>query len=281
MRPELILAHHFGAVRHSYTARDAILYALGVGLGRDPLDEGDLLFLDETRLAVLPTYAVTLASPGMWLRKPEYGIDFGRLVHLAQAAEFHTALPPSGEIVGLAKIVALSDRGEGRGAVLDLERRITGADGVAYCTLRQTLLLRGDGGFGGPRAEARRQPLPDRAPDLVAEVTTSPRAALIYRLSGDWNPLHLDPGFARGAGFERPILQGLASYAAAGVAVSRALGRSPADLAALSCRFSGVVYPGETLALDIWRKADGAVFRAAAGGRPARAAGRIAFGARP
>ncbi len=281
MRPDLILAHDFGAVRQSYTLRDAILYALGVGLGRDPLDGSDLPFLDETRLAVLPTFAVTLSSPGMWMRRPEYGIDFRRLVHLAQAARFHSALPTAGEVVGSAEVVSLSDRGEGRGAVLEVERRIAGAGGAAYCTLRQTLLLRGNGGFGGPPAETRRPPAPDRAPDLVTEAQTSPRAALIYRLSGDWNPLHIDPGFARAAGFERPILQGLASYAAAGVAVARALGRSPTEVAALSCRFAGVVYPGETLAFDIWREDDGAVFRATVSGRPALEDGRVAFGDQP
>ncbi|MFD2136811.1 MaoC/PaaZ C-terminal domain-containing protein [Novosphingobium resinovorum] len=119
-------------------------------------------------------------------------------------------------MTGTASVVSLTDRGEGRGAVLVLEREISNADTDAvHCRLRQTLLLRGDGGFGGPEAPREAKFEPVGAPDAVGHYAISPRAALIYRLSGDWNPLHLDPGFAAKAGFPRPILHGLASYAVA------------------------------------------------------------------
>ena len=132
----------------------------------------------------------------------------------------------------------------GKGAVVVVEREVTfGSDGRPLCTLRQTLLLRGDGGFGGQPPPPRASVIPDRDPDVVASFAVDPRAALIYRLSGDWNPLHADPEAAKRAGFERPILHGLASYAIAGVAVARALGRSPAELASLGCRFTGIVLP--------------------------------------
>ncbi|MFC3787107.1 acyl dehydratase [Sphingopyxis italica] len=277
-RPDRILAHDFGEARQSYTARDAILYALGVGLGGDPLDEGDLAFLDETRLSVLPTFAVTLCSPGMWIRDAAFGVDFRRLVHSAQSAEFHALLPASAEVVGTARVVGLADRGEGRGAVLELERQIAdAADGGLYCTLRQTLLLRGNGGFGGSPPPPTTSVIPDTAPDAEASARLSPRAALIYRLSGDWNPLHIDPAFAKSAGFERPIMHGLGSYAVAGAAVSRALDRNPADMSALSCRFSGIVLPGDTLTFSIWLDADGAAFRAHVEGRLVLDEGRIAW----
>lgn len=253
IQPNAIFAYDFGTPEQDYAARDAILYALGLGLGTDPTDAGDLQFLDERDLAVLPTFAVTLCTPGMWIRDPALGVDFGKLVHSAQWAEFPNSMPASASVKGTAKVISLTDRGEGRGAVLVLERTITDAcDGRLYCCLRQTLLLRGDGGFGGDPAPREERFAPDREPDSTVAIATSPRAALIYRLSGDWNPLHLDPGVAAAAGFPRPILHGLASYGLAGVAVSRAMARDPASLAALSCRFSGVVLPGDEIAFHVW-----------------------------
>ncbi len=248
-----ILGHAFADTEQAYGARDAILYALGVGLGNDPSDAGDLRFLDERDLAVLPSFAVTLCTLGMWIRAPELGVDFPRLMHTAQTADFFAPLPAGGRVRGAARVASLRDRGAGRGAVLVVERSISDAEsGDLYCRLQQTLLLRGDGGFGG-EAEPREPGLdPEREPDLTAEFATSRRAALIYRLSGDWNPLHLDPAMAAAAGFSRPILHGLASYGIAGVAVSRALGHDPAAVTRLACRFSGVVVPGDVLVFQIW-----------------------------
>lgn len=254
IQPDAIFAYDFGAPRATYVARDAILYALGLGLGADPLDAADLRFLDERALAVLPSFAVTLCTPGMWIRDPALGVDFGKLVHAAQWAEFPNALPAGADVVGTAKVISLTDRGEGRGAVLVLERTIAdAASGALYCRLHQTLLLRGDGGFGGPADPRSSWTQPERAPDVVAEFATSPRAALIYRLCGDWNPLHLDPAIAAKAGFPRPILQGLASYGIAGAAISRALGRDAAQTNELSCRFAGIVLPGDTLRFSVWQ----------------------------
>ncbi len=268
IRPDLLLAHDFGEVRQSYDERDAILYALGLGLGADPTAVDDLAFLDETRLQVLPSFAVTLASPGMWMRDPRFGVAFNQLVHAAQDVTFGDKLPSAATIVGTARVAALGDRGAGRGAELVVEREVRGAaDGRLHATIRQTLQLRGDGGFGGDAPVRAPLLIPDRSPDVVVDVQVSPRAALIYRLSGDRNPLHIDPDFARSAGFERPILHGLASYGIAGVAVARALGRTPDAVTRLACRFSDVVYPGDTLSFAIWQERAGARFVAHAGDR--------------
>ena len=277
IQPERLLNHRFTDIPHRYERRDAILYALGLGLGHDPCNRGDLRYLFETDLAVLPTFAVTLASPGMWIAAPEFGVDFAKLVHAEQAARFHAPLPPAAEVVGRAKVIALYDRGPGRGAVLVLERSIHSQTGALYCTLQQTLLLRGDGGFGGPPASSAPSIIPDRPPDLNTRAVIDPRAALIYRLSGDRNPLHCDPDFARGAGFDRPILHGLASYALAGITVARACGFSPTRITALQSRFSGVVFPGDVLDFKIWKGEGKAVFQAFVGDRKVLDQGLVSF----
>ncbi len=279
INPAAIQAYDFGQPEQTYVPRDAILYALGVGLGADPLDVGELAFLDERALSVLPTFAVTLCSPGMWIRDPALGVDFGKLVHSAQSAQFPNPLPPQAHVRGEAEVISLTDRGEGKGAVLVLERRIIDADsGQLYCRLHQTLLLRGDGGFGGPAAPRADAAMPEGEPELVTHFATSPRAALIYRLSGDWNPLHFDPAVAAKAGFSRPILHGLASYGIAGAAISQAAGKDPATLASLACRFSGIVLPGEELEFRVWRSADNAArFTAHIGERKVLDEGEIAW----
>lgn len=274
-----ILDHRFPDIRQSYTERDAILYALGLGLGSDPMDERDLDYLLETRLKVLPTMATTLASPGLWLRDPIFGADWVRLVHAAQTTLFHKPLPPRGEVIGRSKVVSLSDRGEGRGAVLIAERIIAdAATGEHYASLRQTLILRGDGGYGGqpPKEEETSSP-PQRAADQRVSIRTSPRAALIYRLSGDLNPIHSDPAVAKAAGFKRPILHGLASYGTAGVAICRTCAVAPNELAELSVRFSGIVVPGDMLDLHLWREPAGVLFEVRVGDRTVLSRGRAIF----
>jgi len=279
--PERLLSHEFGDISQSYVERDAILYALGVGLGTDPTNDNDLQYLLEDRLKVLPTMAVTLASPGMWVREPSLGIDWVRLVHSAQAADFFAPLPPKADIVGSARVTSLHDRGARRGAVVVVERIIRDARdaNLIYCALRQTLLLRGDGGFGGeaPPEDNSGEP-PSRDPDFRIAIATSPRAALIYRLSGDWNPLHADPAVARLAGFERPILHGLASYGMAGLAICRAVGVDLAQLRSLALRFAHVVFPGDVLDFSIWRDDADVTFEARVSDKIVLSKGRASIG---
>jgi acyl dehydratase len=215
----------------------------------------------------------------MWIKAPQFEADHAKLLHYEQSAQFLAPLPPEAEIASRARVVSVTDRGAGRGAIVVVEREIRDATSATrYCSLEQTLLLRADGGFGGPATPQTPSVLPGRDPDAQASFATDPRAALIYRLSGDWNPLHADPEAARRGGFDQPILHGLASYAIAGVAVARACGLAPEKVTALRARFTGVVFPGDTLAFRIWREPGRAFFQGFVGDRKTLDQGFVAFG---
>lgn len=268
--PDRLRNWDFGEQRQSYASRDAILYALGVGLPLVPGESGDLNFLVEDRLRVLPSFAVTLATPGMWPKIPELGIDWVKVLHMAHAARFETPLPARAEVVSRARITELYDRGADKGSVCILQRQVRDAkDGTVYCTIDQAVAMRGNGGFGGdllPKVE-RPEP-PPRAPDHVEHVQTSPRAALIYRLSGDYNPLHADYEVARKAGYRQPILHGLASYGTVCAVVLRTFcDGDPARLKSLNLRFSGVVMPGDALDFSCWKDGGRILFEAKVGDR--------------
>ncbi|HEY0201154.1 MAG TPA: MaoC/PaaZ C-terminal domain-containing protein [Burkholderiaceae bacterium] len=255
----------FAPVAQHYTERDTMLYALSLGLGNDPIDAGALPFVYEGLpggLRALPTQAVVLGYPGFWAREPDTGIDWVKLLHGEQRVRWHQALPASGDVVGHNRITHLTDKGEGKGAIMITERRLESAIGELLATVQQVTFLRGDGGYsqqgGGQPSDAPLPPLAptpeDRAPDFTDTQTIRPEAALLYRLMGDTNPLHADPAVATKAGFERPILHGLASYGLVAHAVLRQCGGGdPARLKALDIRFAAPVYPGETLVTEIWR----------------------------
>ncbi|WP_322048888.1 MaoC/PaaZ C-terminal domain-containing protein [Paraburkholderia sp. J67] len=259
----------FGDVEQTYTARDAMFYSLAVGYGADPVDTDDLAFVYEKTLRVPPTFAVVLGFPGFWARDPASGIDWVRLLHGEQGIEIHQPLPREATVIGRSRITRVVDKGEGKGALLEIERTIRDkATGDLYATLRQITFCRGDGGFsarGGMSDPAPPAPpaVPERAPDHICESPTRPETALLYRLCGDDNPLHADPQVARAAGFERPILHGLATWAVAAHAVLRTVCASdPGRLARFHARFTAPVYPGETLRTEIWRDGHAVNFRA-------------------
>jgi acyl dehydratase len=264
--PEKLMALELPVVRQSYDWRDCIIYSLGLGMGLDPLDEGQLKYVDETKLVAAPTMANVLGYPGFWMRDMDSGIDWVRVVHGEQALTVHKALPTKGTVVGRSRIVDLVDKGEGKGAVVLVERAIEDeATGDLLATIVQTVFCRGDGGFGGKRESARKSsPLPERAPDRSTNLATHAQLALIYRLSGDYNPLHSDPATARKAGFDRPILHGLATFGIAGAGlIEMCCGGDPARFTSLDARFSAPVFPGEEIVLDIWDlEAGAAAFRA-------------------
>ncbi|WP_417722615.1 MaoC/PaaZ C-terminal domain-containing protein [Salipiger sp.] len=264
-----LLARDFPVQRIELTPERCILYALGIGLGRDATDPAALRYLYEDGLAVFPTMSAIIGFPGFWAREPDTGIDWKKLVHGEQSMTMHAPLPVGGIVRAENRISALYDKGEGRGAILIQERRLyDDATDTPLATLEQLTLLRGDGGFsnGDPARAGRPVPapgVPERAPDRTCRLTSRGDAALIYRLSGDLNPLHADPAVAAAAGFDRPILHGMATLAMACDAVARTCLDGDADrIASLRLRFSAPFHPGETLRTEIWNEGGGHAFRA-------------------
>src|ERR1700689_5100094 len=237
----------------SWTSTDSLLYAIGGGAGLgDPLRE--LEFSTENsegiEQKVLPTYGVLLAQAGA---ARSLG-DFNRamLVHAEQYVELHQPLPVAGTLRATATVTGIYDKGSG--ALVESESvAVDAATGEPMITTRSSTFIRGEGGFGGDRGTAEPWQLPDRAPDHKVVEQTRPEQALLYRLSGDRNPLHVDPKFAARGGFSRPILHGLCTYGVTGrVLLHELCGSDPARFLAMSGRFSRPVYPGETLVVSIW-----------------------------
>jgi acyl dehydratase len=246
----------FPESRQVYNERDVILYALGVGIGDRPADPTQLRFTYEKDLCTLPTMAVVLAHPGFWAGNRELGIDWVRMLHGEQGLTLYRTIPVRGEVVGRSRIKDVLDRGESKGAILYYERDVVDAhSGELIATSRQTLMCRGNGGFSREEPQAMPPPhaIPSRAPDCVVEQKTLPQMALIYRLSGDLNPLHADPAVARKAGFEAPILHGLATYGIGGRAILEKICKGvPERLKSFDVRFTAPLYPGETVRTSLW-----------------------------
>lgn len=253
---EKLLNFDIPGLEQSYTEDDSIFYALSVGLGLDPVDEGQLAFVYEKGLKALPTLPIVMTYPGSWISRPETGIDYLKVVHGEHSLELHQPPAAAGRLAGKTRVVDIVDKGEGRGALIVSELQQKDAEtGAPVATVRQTTFARGNGGFGGPsRPTAAPHPIPDRAPDIVCDLPTSPQTALLYRLNADRNPLHADPDTARRAGFPRPILHGLATFGVVGHALLRSVcGYDPALFGKLSVRFTAPVFPGETIRTEIWR----------------------------
>ncbi len=263
--PHKILNWKFADIEHAYTDKDTMLYALGLGCGSDPDQADDLKFVYEKGLVALPTMAVVLAYPGNWLETKELTADYSKVLHGEQYLKVHRPLPPSGTVVGKTHVTRLLDKGKEKGAVLYVERTIADkASGAPIATMTSAAMLRGDGGFGGePGPQPEPHKLPEGAPARHLDLKVAPNAALIYRLSGDRNPLHADPKAAAAGGFKTPILHGLCTYGVAGRALVMACcGGDPARLTGLQVRFSAPVYPGETIRTEMWPNGAQVSFRA-------------------
>ena len=263
--PDYLLNREFPKITQTYTEKDCMLYALGVGMGADPLDEAALHFVYEENLKVLPSQTVVMAHPGFWAKEDDFGIDWVKVLHAGQEIILHQPMPSSGTVEATTRITEVVDKGERAGALIISDRLVKNAEtGEDLCTLVTTILARGDGGFGGERrATPKTDVVPNRDPDQVCDLTTEPNQALLYRLSGDYNPLHASPSVARNAGFKAPILHGLCTL---GV-VTHALMKSccdydPARFKRMRNRFSAPVYPGETIRTEMWHEGDAFYFRA-------------------
>jgi acyl dehydratase len=265
--PHKIINWKFPDIEHAYTEKDTILYALGLGCGSDPGAPDDLKFVYERGLVALPTMAVVLAYPGNWLESKESTADYSKVLHGEQYLTLHHPLPPSGAVVGRTHVKSLLDKGKEKGAVLYVERTIADkASGAPIATMTSAAMLRGDGGFGGkPGPQPEPHKLPDGPPARHLDIKIASNAALIYRLSGDRNPLHADPRAAIAGGFKTPILHGLCTYGVAGRAIVKACcDGDPARLMGLQVRFSAPVYPGETIRTEMWPAGSKVSFRARA-----------------
>lgn len=234
-----------------YDESFSILYALGLGCG---VDGGDLRFVYEKELQALPTMAVMM-SGGSGDFISQGGIDYTMIVHGEQRLTLHRPLPASGRMTADARLLSVIDKGAAKGALVNISSDVRDDDGLHYATVIMTLFCRGDGGLGGPsEGELTLAPVPDRAPDFEVDLPTLPQQAALYRLTGDRNPLHIDPAMATSVGFKGPILHGLCTYGIAGRAIMQACaGGDPARIASLDARFSSPVYPGETVTTRIWR----------------------------
>jgi acyl dehydratase len=279
----------FPVTEHRFTARDAMLYALGVGLGGDPADGRELRYVYERDLAVLPTMAAVIGHPGPWYRDPGTGIDWLHVVHGEQALVLHAPLRAGTPLRCETSVTDVEDKGPGRGALVRWRRRLLdAATSAPVATLDSTLFCRNDGGFGGPRRERQApEEWPQEPPTATVRRRISPRAALIYRLSGDLNPVHADPELAAQAGFERPILHGLCTFALATWSVLGELADGDVDaLESVRARFRAPVLPGQELHTEMWRSGRTVRFRShtTEAGRPVLDAGLLRLrprGSRP
>ena len=246
----------------TYTDRETMLYALGVGFGRDPMNEAEVPFVFENGLKTVPTLATVIA----WGQRTigQSGINYLMVVHGEQRLTVHKPLPASATIVADERVSGAVDKGAGKGALIFTEKviRLKGTN-EKLCTLGGTIFARGDGGFGGPSTGAiEPHPIPERKADVVHEADTRADQALLYRLSGDRNPLHSDPKIATMAGFPRPILHGLCSYGTACRSVLATVCKYDHTLiAGFDVRFSSPVFPGETIVTEMWKDGKVVSFR--------------------
>jgi acyl dehydratase len=261
-----ILDQRTAARTFTYGDKDVMLYALGIGLGADPMNEKELPFVYERNLKVVPTAATVLtaannrsaegrAAPQLPAGHRQSQMNFLMMVHGEQKVELHKPLPVTGTFTAEGRTLGAWDKGEGKGAVVVNETVWTDEKGEKAATLTMSMFYRGDGGFGGP-TEGQPEPhaTPTRAPDQSVDIQTRPDQALLYRLNGDRNPLHSDPESAKRSGFPRPILHGLCTYGITCRAVlQEILGYDAEQILSHQVRFSAPVFPGDLITIDLWK----------------------------
>jgi acyl dehydratase len=240
----------------SWTFKDAILYALGVGCGVD-----ELRFSTEKNQLVLPTFAVIVGMGGIPFDRIGK-FNFAMLVHGEQAFEVSGPIPPNGKVRTKGRVAGIYDKGKGALVVFECES-VDAETGAPRFKNRMSAFIRGEGGFGGERGpQTAPFELPNRKPDHEVTYETSRDQALLYRLSGDMNPLHSDPDLAKSVGFPKPILHGLCTYGFTGRALLAALcANDPARFRSMDGRFSKPVFPGESLTVKMWVDGSSALFQ--------------------
>jgi acyl dehydratase len=239
--------------RFSYTDRETMLYAIGIGMSRDPYDENELAYtFEKVKLKTVASMATVLQRVPLL---KDCGYDYGKVVHGEQRLTLYRPLEPEGELLVDSRVLSAFDKGPGRGAVINTELSVRSAtDNAPLYTLVSSTFARGDGGFGGPNGTGLEpHTIPDRRPDFTAAAETRIDQALLYRLNGDRNPLHADPQLAKRAGFPVPILHGLCTYGTACRTILKEVATyDHTRIRGFDVRFSSPVYPGETILTDLW-----------------------------
>jgi acyl dehydratase len=244
----------------SWTSSDVQLYQLGLGAGSDPMDPRELRYLADDDPQVLPTFGNVAQTFHMTepptVQFPGIDIELSKVLHASEAVTVPGPIPASGTGIAVTRFTDIWDKG--KAAVIWSETTVTSPDGTLLWTQRRSIFARGEGGFGGERGPSTSSEPSDRAPDFELAVPVSPQQALLYRMCGDRNPLHSDPGFASAAGFPRPILHGLCTYGMTAKAMTDLLlDGDTSRIGSYGARFAGVVFPGETLKVNIWKHGDG------------------------
>lgn len=259
---DALMAASLSDIPIHYDEKDAVLYALGVGFGRDPQDPRELPYVYEQRGPhTVPTFA-SMLFPELILM--ESGCDVRQVLHRTQSLELFRPLPPAGNFLINQRVVNVIDRGAGKGAEIEIESELRRrSDDTVICNLVNRLIARADGGFGGPPSIIRqRHKIPDREPDLVCDLSTRSDQALLFRLSGDLNPLHVDPLIAREAGFDAPLLHGRCTYGVACHAVLKTVCEYDFTLiSGFDARFSSPVFPGDIVTTEMWQDRNIVSFR--------------------
>jgi acyl dehydratase len=266
---ERIMAYRPADIAVSYGPRECIFYALGIGLGMNPVDPGELRFVYErANLEAFLTMAVVLGWPGR-MTDPAFGVDEKLVVAGDLKVVLHRPLAPEAKLVSRPRIREVIDKGPGNAAIILNTRDLTAKDGTLVATVDSSTFARKHGGFGGKVTETPAPPaVPQTPPQIVCDLPTPPNLALLYRLTGDENPLHADPERAKVAGFDRPILHGAASFGIAAHAILRSVADyAPSRLASIEARFSKPVFPGETIRTEIWPQGERVAFQCRVVGR--------------
>lgn len=254
--PSVALGAELPAQEFSWSSTDVQLYHLGLGAGTRATDPGELRYLRDGDPQVLPTFATVAATFHVTepprVSFPGVEIDLAKVVHGSQEIVVHNPVPPEGKGRTVTHIAEVWDKG--KAAVIVQESTTVAPDGTPLWTARSSIFARGEGGFGGERGPSESVTLPERAPDAEFDVPTLPQQALLYRLCGDRNPLHSDPDFAKAAGFPAPILHGLCTYGIVCKSLTdNLLDADTARIGGFRARFAGVVFPGETLRVRVWK----------------------------
>jgi acyl dehydratase len=253
---ELMALKNMGQ-KYSWTDREVMLYAYGIGLGADPMDEKELSFVNEAYFTERPLKVVpTFASVAAWGSGPgEMGLNKLLVVDGERDITFHKPLPVAAKITADSSVLGVFDKGKDKGLVIRHQTVLKEEQGEALATLVSTRFARGDGGIRGTsQGQPEPHQVPTRAPDKTVDISTRPDQALIYRLCGDRNPLHSDPEFAKRGGFPRPILHGMCTYGLTCRGVLQTYADyDPTAFKRHAVRFSSPVYPGETVSMDLWK----------------------------